>query len=303
MARVIRLDTTFTDETLPFLRADPILTDGSLFLLDPMHPSDPWSAGIPSDTAFVPNVATREAREVLADDEAEVRGVVVNNATFIDPTHGRFERTTLGAVHGIVGNVTAVPTASGLAFLLPTALKTYLATNWDNSIYVSLWWKGTRVSPATDGSSLAAVPARFGIGYTTLPSASYKTYLKATARRPTSPDGVEPSANNEAALDVLGTQRFSIGVTGHNGTAPANGSEVYAAVGNWGKAGYNITGMTTGLWDSWVMYRFYVEDLTVSGRSYGEVDAIDDELYTRHISTSGGRYYGDTEPTDPATIP
>jgi hypothetical protein len=42
--------------------------------------------------------------------------------------------------------------------------------------------------------------------------------------------------------------------------------------------------------------------LTVSGRTYAEVDAIDHALYTREVLTPGGRYYGDTY-TDPATLP
>lgn len=48
--------------------------------------------------------------------------------------------------------------------------------------------------------------------------------------------------------------------------------------------------------------RAYVEDLTVSGRTYAEVDAIDHALYTKEVLTPGSRYYGDTF-TDPATIP
>lgn len=303
MARVIKLDTIFTDTSLPILRVDPILTSGSLFLLDPVHPADPWLPGIPADAALIPNLAEREARIVLANEAAEVRGVVTNNATFIDGTHGRFERTTKGAVHGIVSNVTAVPATSGLNFTMSTALKTYLALNWDHELYVSLWWRGTRVSPATDASTLAAVPARYGIAYVTLPSASYHSYLKPIARRPTAPTGVFPAGNNEATLDVLGDQRFSISRSGHSGTAPANAAEVLAGVGGWGKAGMNVSGITAGLWPSWVMYRFYVEDLTVSGRTYGDLDLLDAQLYARHVVDVGGRYTGDTQPTNPTAIP
>jgi len=52
---------------------------------------------------------------------------------------------------------------------------------------------------------------------------------------------------------------------------------------------------------SGVIYRAYMEDLQVSGRSYAAVDAIDFEQFTKHVLTAGGRYYGDTY-TDPATI-
>jgi len=51
---------------------------------------------------------------------------------------------------------------------------------------------------------------------------------------------------------------------------------------------------------SGIFYKLYIEDLTVSGRSYEQVDAIDFALYTSAFS-AGGKYYGDSF-TDPATI-
>lgn len=51
-----------------------------------------------------------------------------------------------------------------------------------------------------------------------------------------------------------------------------------------------------------VLYRWYLEDLTVSGRTYAEVLAADYALYQQAFGV-GGRYYGDTLPTDPSTIP
>jgi hypothetical protein len=52
-----------------------------------------------------------------------------------------------------------------------------------------------------------------------------------------------------------------------------------------------------------VFWRGYVEDLTVSGRTYAEADAIDIAEFTKQVLTSGGRYYGDTIVTAPSTIP
>lgn len=53
---------------------------------------------------------------------------------------------------------------------------------------------------------------------------------------------------------------------------------------------------------SWIFRRLYLEDLTVSGRTYDQVAAIDQALYTKEVLTAGGRYYGDTY-TNPTTIP
>ena len=44
-----------------------------------------------------------------------------------------------------------------------------------------------------------------------------------------------------------------------------------------------------------------IEDLTVSGRTYAEVDALDYALYQAAFAADG-RYHGDTN-TDPSTLP
>lgn len=53
--------------------------------------------------------------------------------------------------------------------------------------------------------------------------------------------------------------------------------------------------------NSVILYRAYIEDLTVSGRTYAEVDALDYALYQAAFA-AGGRYFGDTY-TDPVTLP
>lgn len=50
-----------------------------------------------------------------------------------------------------------------------------------------------------------------------------------------------------------------------------------------------------------IIYRARIEDLTVSGRTYEEVEAIDFALYTAAFAV-GGKFYGDTY-TDPTTFP
>lgn len=44
---------------------------------------------------------------------------------------------------------------------------------------------------------------------------------------------------------------------------------------------------------SFALYRLYIEDMTVSGRDYAEVEAIDLAAYTREFA-AGGKFYGDT---------
>ncbi|MBD7153500.1 hypothetical protein HPO45_27130, partial [Klebsiella pneumoniae] len=44
---------------------------------------------------------------------------------------------------------------------------------------------------------------------------------------------------------------------------------------------------------SFIFYRFYMEDLTVSGRSYATVDALDQALFDEAFYSSTGRYRND----------
>lgn len=50
-----------------------------------------------------------------------------------------------------------------------------------------------------------------------------------------------------------------------------------------------------------MIYRVYIEDLTVSGRTYAQVDSIDFALWQAAFA-AGGKFYGDTY-TDPSTLP
>lgn len=49
---------------------------------------------------------------------------------------------------------------------------------------------------------------------------------------------------------------------------------------------------------SYILYRMYLEDLTVSGRTYAQVDAIDYAMWQTAFS-AGGKFYGDTFTASP----
>jgi len=52
--------------------------------------------------------------------------------------------------------------------------------------------------------------------------------------------------------------------------------------------------------ESMIFYRFYCEDLSLSGRTREAVAALDDELFAEAFAV-GGKFYGDTY-TDPSTF-
>ncbi|OVT65738.1 hypothetical protein BME92_20065 [Klebsiella pneumoniae] len=53
---------------------------------------------------------------------------------------------------------------------------------------------------------------------------------------------------------------------------------------------------------SYVLYRWHLIDLTAAGMTMAEATASEQEIFNRRFS-SGGKYYGDTIPTNPSTFP
>lgn len=51
---------------------------------------------------------------------------------------------------------------------------------------------------------------------------------------------------------------------------------------------------------SYVLYRVYIEDLSLSGRTYEQVKSIDDAEHAKAFGI-GGRFHGDTW-SNPATL-
>jgi hypothetical protein len=90
--------------------------------------------------------------------------------------------------------------------------------------------------------------------------------------------------------------RFSFKSTHGLGTA---GAQIYPTAftpfigfsGGW--SGLNTAGSQNKRMASIIFYRFYVEDLTISGRTKEQLDVIDQQLFDQAFSP-GGKFYGDT---------
>lgn len=97
---------------------------------------------------------------------------------------------------------------------------------------------------------------------------------------------------------VLGTKMgggVNFGPTVRTPCVDSAGSVANALLNPVGASGYKNNA------PSFVFYRTYLEDLTLSGRTYAQVSAADLALYNAAFG-AGGRYAGDTF-TDPATLP
>lgn len=289
----ISLPQAFTDTTLPVLRDDPVLTAGSLSLIEPAHQANPLAAGVPASSGTVPNIAWKEAATVLgtaSPTKASLPAVLTyTGAVGTAGSKGIVERTGKGGLHVIVSQAQSLAAGDGALLTLDSTVRSYLAANPTHSYYLSTWGRITRADP-TPGLNTAHEMS--GIGFSG-DSSNYITALHS--------NGLTYPASNLGAANVpsvAGNFLAAVGRAGSNGTPTANGRAIWAApAGSYNAA---VVGTRNTHWVSWVMYRLYVEDLTISGRTYATVKALDDAAFATATGT-GGRYAGDTF-TAPSTL-
>ncbi len=290
--KIVLTGTTFTDAALPKLPAiDPIESAGSLLLIDPTHPAGAWPAGVPAHQSTRPNLFAANAAALVAADASAVRPAVMNR--FPDMAAGTYalERTTKGAMHAILTEgAVAAQNAFGLS--IPAPIKAYMKANVGHRYYYSMWTRITRpalTSASQRTFSVLSVNASFAHAFT-----QNVSYLGAPT---VVVEGSTPMDNTG------GMKRFSVASTPDPAFASGTDTdtaEVFANSSAWrigARGGAAVAG-----YSSQALYRFYLEDLTVSGRTYAAVDAIDSALYNEVVVAAGGRYNGDTIPTAPSTI-
>jgi hypothetical protein len=301
----IVLPTTFSDNGLPILRDDPILSSGSLMLLDAAHTASPWAAGVPAHNALLPNLASDSAMAILGTADANAVKPKFIYTTAFNAARGKVERSVKGGLHYLVSaGVWPANTNEGAKFDLPLAMRQRLLANLDNDYFVSMWARVTRPQ-GVNGAEV--VPHYMQISNTT---SSTGQYLAAFSHQ-TLPNTTARIGYRETNSNALGPMLRNIGVSVFTSGKPTLAIDADAQAGNL-RANFGVAGkplnsanasVTNNALPSYVLYRYYVEDLTVSGRSYSDVDAIDSAEYTKQVLTAGGRYYNDTVPTDPATLP
>lgn len=315
----LTLPVAFTDTSLPILRDDPLLTAGSLFLFDPIHEADPVAAGVPASGAVLPNIAWREAVATLggATTKANVQPTYTAGGTGWDGALGKVERTAKGALHGIISQTQNTATDQGAAIALPQALTEYFRTHPTNDIYASIWSQITRPPLAfVAGGNMGSInvdPALFSIAEQAASTTNnllilfdgYAGQTEDVLTRPNSGASAAQLIGRRATPGTVaarvGAPSFrSIAATAWTGTVPSTVGNARSAL-VWGSRSENrINHYTWNRHSSHVYYRAYVEDLTVSGRTYAQVEALDYALFAAAFG-AGGRYAGDTF-TDPATV-
>jgi hypothetical protein len=295
MGRKIVLDAPFTGAgaSFPKIYDDRILTPGSLMLLDMSHSAGgAGTSGAPTHGLAVPNIAATLG--LAATGQTGYWGMSWSNGPAAFGASDLVERTAKGGVHGIYGQ--SVNTNRGLVLTSGSgthAAKAHIAANPNNDLYVSVWGRTTRPTILAGNvapQAISAIAPSSGTG------AYYLTTLE-TLRA----GGTPPSAltNDGVAGNLAGNWRRSLRTDAWVGAATPEGAffidpVVFGCAGAWG-------GFNTGKAPSWIFYRYYLEDLTLSGRTFVQVDAIDKALYAEAFGV-GGKFANDTF-TDPATKP
>ena len=285
MGLKIQINEAVTDTSLPKLYADSIMSQGSLFLMDLTNFTGDSGTSI-TNGGKINNVAYDLASQILGSGDANTLAGNVSLSN-VSPSNAIIELTGKKGIHGIISK-SNVLTSLGWQMQFPDLIKSHLLTNWATGrFFISVWGRVTRISNTSTSGSMV-------LANTTSSTSNYKALFQAGGLVATN-----NGARGVTGMNVLGNYIRNVGVTNSTGTAPASIANMYSYL----KIGPQLPygSFEAGVSQSMIIYRVYVEDLDVSGRTYAEVDAIDNALYTTAFA-SGGKFFADTF-TDPSVLP
>lgn len=289
----IKYDGVFSEPGLPLLKNDPILTDseGSLFLVDVKN----WDAGVPANDALLKNIAHIQSRQLLEATEDDVAARFKQVGDLVGGGYGFIERTALGGLHVAPIQSAPIPQYQGFNIELPDAIMAYLVDNPDHDYYFSQWRLLTRPAAASDpdaAKTFAGIEASGAGGFLLLTQSSAQE---------------RPLTSNRNGRTILGSDRNEVGFCSFAtdgpytpGSSPEPTDAQYVSglarsVAQFGTVNrQNAFSPLAAALQSWAFYRFYIEDRTVSGRSFAEVDAINTQLATEAGLAALGRFYDDS---------
>lgn len=287
---MIKLPEAVTDLTLPKLYADPIMSDGSLVLLDVGH-SAGLVTGIPANNSKIINVAGDIAK--ILTGSAVLENMSPNVLNTLTSPSGTVERTAKKGIHVIYSKVgDANLLGWNIAFNADNDMKAYLLANASHDFFMSQWSRVTRAAGFDQMLSFMGLNKGFNDSILYNIRLNNNTLGLELGKRST---GHTALGQTGVMLRNLGFKNYK---TAGSYTLPAVGSTNFFPFSAGRDNGYATANQ--GQYPSQVFYRYYLEDLTVSGRTYAEVDAIDNAMYTAAFA-EGGKFYGDTF-SDPATV-
>lgn len=290
--KLIITGVNFTDTTLPKIPLyDQIESDGSLILWEPGHSLSEVADGVvPSNGSANNNILWTKAQGMLPSGTKTTLAVSFSRSEDL-ANIWMLERTLKGAIHGIPTQAGGMVNG-GQAYMSvnsPALIRDYIRSNLGHAFYFSSWRKVTR-----KGLSSGAPQSPAHLAENT---SNFLFHMGDGGFTPGTNILLSPTTSEFDPSFVNGTNKFSAGaVTGLTG-APDVGTQLEWGIGTlgaWSSLNFNKA-------PSAVFYRFYAEDLTVSGRTFATVRDLDKALFDAAFAADG-RYNGDTY-TDPATLP
>lgn len=303
----IKIPVTLSNPGVEIFKNDPILTPGSLWLFDARRSFR--TAAIPTTGAKLDNIAYNEAKTLIpAGTEDTLAGAL----TFAAGTGMTLERTGKGGLHQIF-SPSAVGAGVGVEIQAADLIKQYMINNAAHGWYMSIWHRVTRnpLSAAQGGGTQhnygaikrnAWSTAHLGMNYTQ--NTALFGWSGFTGGRGVA-DGLIVNGTSTTiprvarlAISYLAktTGPFWQSNTGVTPVPPTTPSELLLGSTN-GRLHPSNAAAGVG---SRIVYRYYLEDLTVSGRTPAEVDAISDAEFVK-ATTGTGDFVTDTY-TDPVSV-
>ncbi len=232
---------------------------------------------------------------LLGGTEADVAAIFKQVGDLVGGDYGFIERSGKGGLHVAPTQSEPIPANNGYQIELPDAVMAYLVANPTHDYYFSQWRYLTRPAVGTDPDG-AKVFAEI------MANAADGGFLMLSQT-----SGQErPLTSNRIGRTILGPGRNVVGATSFATAGPYTpgndavpdgadyASGLARSIAQFGAVQrQNNFNVLAAALQSWIFYRFYIEDLTVSGRSYAEVDGINTDLWTA-ATGAAGRLYGDT---------
>ncbi|MBK1884745.1 hypothetical protein JIN85_20200 [Luteolibacter pohnpeiensis] len=281
-------------DNFPRIYPDPLMSEGSLLLIDPVASG---LEGVPTDGTILDNIAWKTASNVVGGDELSLAPTwkTAGQLSGVESTRHKIERTTKGGIHGIVSQENPVTVSNGYFGLeFPNAIKDYIHANLPgHEFYVSMTRRLTRAPGTTGGNPARDVGNLVLMGGTTQTAAfifrqGWADEISSIFIQPgTRKFSMLPEGSS---LDALVPCQAAASFAEWRGTKPSVPSYYRLA---WGLHGPWSSSYAAGGLASWVLYRVYIEDLTVSGRTVEEVSALNIAKFNKDFG-EGGRFADDT---------
>lgn len=302
MTLVLTVDTEFNNPDAPYITLyDPIESrDGSLFL---------WDAGraplgsMPAIGASLPNLLS----EYVNASGKEFTFAMGGSSQVVHDSYVRRELTAKKGLHWMASQSRATDLPIGntyYAIKANAALKSHMAANIMGatpSIFISLWTNHTRHVTKVDGVSALMTYLN---GNTT----NYAARLEQKTGNIIVGGNPQPllstSKLNLTSLQsaiVSNPNFYQANINKYAGTGIISSNDLFIGSGQFIPYSGSVVGnQALNASPSYILYRVYVEDLSLSGRTFDQVRAIDEAEHVKAFGI-GGRFYGDTW-SNPATL-